>query len=220
MSATTVPIQPLARGSVLKLWLGILLLALIAAGIAWLGTAGQQRETLKSGVQLQVIEAGEGPTVTPADLAALRYRLYHDGELLQDSNEAGQGQPFVTSTEGLFPGFSQGLQRMQAGGRYRLWLPPGQHVQPGQVPPGAPFTAEDTLMFEIEVLQIAPGMAAMQRMMGPQGQGAPGGAPGSAPGGPPGGSAPPAGSDPAASAPPVPPPTDDSGRGRGRSDGN
>lgn len=223
MSATTVPIRPLARGSVLKLWLGILFLALIAAGIAWLGTAGQQRDTLPSGVQLQVIEPGEGPTVTPADLAALRYRLYHDGELLQDSDQAGQGQPFVTSTEGLFPGFSQGLQRMQAGGRYRLWLPPGQHVQPGQIPPGAPFTADDTLMFEIEVLQIAPGMAAMQRMMGPQGQGAPGAAPGSAPGAAPGGapagSAPPTGSDPAASVPPPPAP-DDSGRGRNRSNGN
>ena len=189
MSVTAVPIRPLSRGSVLKLWLGLIVLALAAAGLAWVGTRGQQRETTASGLQIQVIREGEGATVTPADLVALRYKLRTtDGTLIQDSDQTGQ--PFVTSTEGLFPGFSEGLQRMRAGGRYRLWIPPGLHVQ-GPLPPGAPFAAGDTLMFEIEVLQIAPGMAAMQQMMGGQG-GAPGGAPpGAAPGG-----APPAGPHP------------------------
>src|SRR5687768_9309117 len=194
MSVTAVPIRPLSRGSVLKLWLGLLALALLAAGLAWLGTRALQRETLPSGVQLQTIEQGEGNTVTPADLVALRYRLTKtDGTLIQDSDDTGQ--PFVTGTEGLFPGFSEGLQRMQQGGRYRLWLPPGQHVQ-GPLPPGAPFTPEDTLVFDIEVMQIAPGMAAMQQMMGapgasggPGGPGGAGGA-GAAPPSGPGGAAP------------------------------
>ncbi|HYD36355.1 MAG TPA: FKBP-type peptidyl-prolyl cis-trans isomerase [Allosphingosinicella sp.] len=181
MSVTAVPIRPLSRGSVLKLWLGLLVFALAAAGLAWAGTRAQQRETLPSGVQIQVIEEGEGDPVTPADLVALRYRLTKtDGSLIQDSDQTGQ--PFVTSTEGLFPGFSEALQRMRSGGRYKIWLPPGQHVQ-GPLPPGAPFTPEDTLVFNIEILQIAPGMAAMQRMMGPPGAGgaAPGGAPPSSP---------------------------------------
>jgi hypothetical protein len=187
MSVTAVPIRPLRRGAVLKLWLGLLVLAAAAAALAWYGTRSQQRETLASGVQIQVIEEGEGNPVTPADLVALRYRLTKtDGTLIQDSDQTGQ--PFVTSTEGLFPGFSEALQRMRAGGRYRIWLPPGQHVQ-GPVPPGAPFSATDTLVFRIEVLQIAPGMAAMQQMMGGAG-----GTPGSAPGGAPG-TAPPAGAE-------------------------
>ena len=171
MSVTAVPIRPLSRGSVLKLWLGLLLLLLAAAALAWAGTRGQQRETTASGVQIQVIKEGEGSTVTPADLVALRYKLRKtDGTLIQDSDSTGQ--PFVTSTEGLFPGFSEGLQRMRAGGHYRIWLPPGQHVQ-GPLPPGAPFGAQDTLVFRIEVLQIAPGMAAMQQMMGGAGGGGP-----------------------------------------------
>ena len=209
MSATTVPIRPLARGSLLKLWLGILFLALVAAAVGWLGTAGQQVTTTESGLRYRVLKEGTGPTITPADLAALKYQLRkEDGTLIQDSDQTGQ--PFVTGTDGLFPGFSEGLQLMQAGGRYRLWLPPGLHVT-GPLPPGAPFTPNDTLVFDVEVLQIAPGMAAMQRMMGPQGgQGAPGAAPGGDPA-----AAPPAGSDPAASAPPAPAP-DGSGRGRGR----
>ncbi|MGZ8361879.1 MAG: FKBP-type peptidyl-prolyl cis-trans isomerase [Allosphingosinicella sp.] len=196
MSVTAVPIRPLARGSVLKLWIGLLVLALGAAALAWVGTAGQQVTTTSSGLRYRVIEEGTGPTVTPADLVALRYKLRkEDGTLIQDSDETGQ--PFVTGTEGVFPGFSEGLQLMQAGGRYVLWLPPGLHVQQ-PMPPGAPFTPEDTLVFEIEVMQIAPGMAAMQQMMGPPG-GGPGGPPsgagpeGAGPGGAPGGPPPEAG---------------------------
>jgi hypothetical protein len=178
MSVTAVPIRPLARGSVLKLWIGLLVLALAAAGLAWVGTAGQQVTTTASGLRYRVVEEGTGPTVTPADLVALRYQLRkEDGTVIQDSDETGQ--PFVTGTEGVFPGFAEGLQLMQAGGRYILWLPPGLHVQQ-PMPPGAPFAAEDTLVFEIEVLQIAPGMAAMQSLMGGQG-GAPGGPSGAPP---------------------------------------
>ncbi len=167
MSVTEVPIRPLARGSVLKLWIGLLALALAAAALAWVGTRSQQRETTASGLQIQVIEAGEGPTVTPADLVALRYKLRkQDGTLIQDSDQTGQ--PFVTGTQGLFPGFSEGLQMMQAGGTYRLWVPPELGIQ-GPIPPGAPFDADDTLIFEVRVLQIAPGMAAMQQLMAPPG---------------------------------------------------
>lgn len=190
MSVTAVPIRPLARGAVLKLWLGLAALALAAAALAWWGTAGMQVTTTDSGLRYRVIEEGEGPTVTPADLVALRYELRtQDGELIQDSDQAGQ--PFVTGTEGLFPGFSEGLQLMRAGGRYKLWIPPGLHVQE-QLPPEAPFTAEDTLVFEVEVLQIAPGMAAMQQLMGP---------PGAPPGGAPGESAPPGGAPPGSETP-------------------
>lgn len=167
MSVTAVPLRPIARGSVLKLWLGLAVLALAAAGLAWIGTSGQQVITTPSGLRYRVLEEGSGPTVTRADLVALRYKLRtEDGTLIQDSEQTGQ--PFVTGTEGLFPGFSEGLQLMQAGGRYMLWIPPGLHVQQ-PMPPGAPFSADDTLVFEIEVLQIAPGMAAMQGLMAPPG---------------------------------------------------
>ncbi|MGZ8282673.1 MAG: FKBP-type peptidyl-prolyl cis-trans isomerase [Allosphingosinicella sp.] len=203
MSVTAVPIRPLARGSVLKLWIGLIVLALAAAGLAWVGTSSQQVVTTASGLRYRVIEEGTGPTVTPADLVALRYKLRkEDGTLIQDSDQTGQ--PFVTGTEGLFPGFSEGLQLMQQGGRYMLWLKPGLHVQQ-PLPPGAPFAADDTLVFEVEVLQIAPGMAAMQQMMGPPGAGgappegmSPHGAEGpeGVPSAPPAGAGPPAGEGP------------------------
>ncbi|MGE0179763.1 MAG: FKBP-type peptidyl-prolyl cis-trans isomerase [Sphingomonas sp.] len=183
MSVTTVPIRPLARGSVLKLWLAIVTLCVAGGALAWIGTAPLQIITTSTGVRFQTIRSGEGALITPADLVAMRYRLTKaDGTLIEDSDQAGQ--PFVASVDRVFPGFGEAMQMMQQGGRYRFWLPPGQHAQ--MIPPGAPFRAEDTLVFEVRVLQVAEGMAAMQQMMGPPGTG--GGAP---PGGLPPGALPP-----------------------------
>ena len=188
MSAVTaVPIAPLARGSVLKLWIGLVALMLAAAALAWWGTRGLQLVTLESGARYRVVAEGTGPAITSADAFALRYRLHKgslDSPVIQDSDQ--RGEPFVATTSDVYGGFGEALQRMRAGGRYQLWLPPGTHVSSASPPPpGAPFGPQDTLVFEIEVMQIAPGMASqlqMQRlqqmMQQQQGAAPPGGAPG------------------------------------------
>jgi hypothetical protein len=175
MTVTAVPIRPLAKGSVLKLWLALIVLCVAGAALAWVGTGRLQVTTTATGVRFQTLREGTGPKITSADLVAMRYRLTKlDGTQIENSDD--MGQPFVASTERVFPGFGEAMQMMQQGGRYRIWLPPGQHVQ-GPLPPGAPFAATDTLVFEITVLQVAEGMAAAQRLMGQQGQGAPPGLP-------------------------------------------
>lgn len=159
MSVTAVPIRPLKKGSVLKLWIGLGLLVLAAAAMAWFGTAGFQSLTTKSGVGLQTIRAGNGAKVTPADVVALHYKLHvgsKDAPVFQDSRQTGQ--PFVTTTQGIYPGFAEGLQLMRPGGAYVLTLPGGTHEQ-GPMPPEAPFKPTDKLVFEIEILQVMPGEA-------------------------------------------------------------
>jgi FKBP-type peptidyl-prolyl cis-trans isomerase FkpA len=196
---TAVPIRPVRRGTLIKLWLGLLILCLAAAGLAWLGTRSLQTITLPSGARYRVLSEGHGPAMTAADVGVLKYKLHVnsvDAPVIQDSEESGQ--PFVTSVQEVFPGFADALVHMRAGGHYLLWLPPGTHVS-GNPPPGAPFTPRDTLVFELEMLQVAQGMAAqrqmmmMQQMMQQQQQGAAGaGAPPGA-GTEGGGGAPPAG---------------------------
>lgn len=159
MSVTAVPIQPLKKGSVLKLWLGLILLALAAGGAAWYGTRAFRPIVTESGVKLRVVKDGTGAAITQNDVAAIRYKLHvgsKDSPVIQDSDQTGQ--PFVTTTDGVYPGFGEGMKMMRQGGRYILWVPPGQHVQ-GPIPPGTPFQATDTLVFEIEVMQVAAGMA-------------------------------------------------------------
>jgi FKBP-type peptidyl-prolyl cis-trans isomerase FkpA len=168
MSAVTaVPIRPIARGSVLKLWIALLLLAAAGAGLAWLGTAPLQVITLESGVRYRVLRQGTGPLMTPADAIVLRYKLHVNSvtdPVVQDSDQSGQ--PFAATTSDVFPGFGEAMLKMRQGGEYILWLPPGTHMQ-GEIPPAAPFTASDTLVFEIRDVRIGAGQASalqMQRM--------------------------------------------------------
>lgn len=158
---TAVPLPPLAKGSLVKMWLALLVLVALAAGLAWWGTAAWQIKTLQSGARLQVVAEGHGPTLTDADVMLLAYRLHVnrlDAPVLQDSDTIGQGQPFPATTAQVYPGFADALRHMRAGGRYILYLPPGTHVS-GPIPPTAGFTHNDTLVFEIRTIQLAAGMA-------------------------------------------------------------
>jgi hypothetical protein len=158
---TAVPIRPIAKGSLAKLWFGLILLALAAAGLAWWGTRSLQRHVTPSGLQYQVIQEGEGAAITPADLVRLHYIGRVNGRVF---NSSIGGQPAELSVTGLIPGFGEGLQLMKMGGRYRLWIPPTLgYPALGPIPPGAPFTATDTLVFDVQILDVARGAAAAQQ---------------------------------------------------------
>jgi FKBP-type peptidyl-prolyl cis-trans isomerase FkpA len=186
MSVTSVPLRPLNKGSVLKLWIGLAILAALAGGLAWAGTRAFQVVKTPSGVTLRTLKPGSGAAVTAQDVAALHYKL-HVGtvksEVIQDSRQTGQ--PFITTVQGIYPGFAEGLQKMRHGGSYILSLPPGAHEQ--EAAPGAPFGPNDTLVFEIDLLQVERGaaqqflqmqqMQRMQQMQELQGGGGEGGSP-------------------------------------------
>jgi hypothetical protein len=167
MSVTTVPIRPIKKGSVAKLWVGLGALSLAAAGLAWAGTSGQIYTATASGLQYQVVKEGDGPSPTTTDIVLVHYtgRL-QDGTVF-DSSEGKQPVPFPVT--GVIPGFTEGLQLMKKGGTYRLRIPPNLAYGPtgavGFIPPNA------TLDFEIQLLDIAP-QSALQGMMGqpPQGR--------------------------------------------------
>jgi hypothetical protein len=185
MSVTAVPLHPIAKGSVAKLWIGLLLLALIAGAFAWWGTAGVQWTTTSSGLKYRVVKEGTGPTATDSDVAFVEYvgRL-QDGTVF-DSNVGKQPAPFPVKPGGLIPGFSEGLHLMRKDGVYKLRIPGklgyGAHGQPPAIPPNT------TLDFDVRVLGILPEetVRAMfmqqqlqQQMQGQaQGQGQPQGSP-------------------------------------------
>ena len=172
MSAVTaVPIRPIARGSRAQI-------VDRARRCCWPpapASPGGARAacsviTLESGVRYRVVREGTGPAITTArrDRPALQAAR----NSLDGAGHPGQrrrrGQPFVATTADVYPPASaKALQQMRAGGRY-LHLAAARHaMSAGRSPPGAPFTANDTLVFEIEVLQIAAGQASalqLQRM--------------------------------------------------------
>lgn len=151
----------MSRGAAIGLAIGLVVLAVAGLALGWALLRSDSVVTTQSGLRYQVIEQGDGEPATANDLIALRYVLSkEDGTVLQRS--ADSGQPFMATTDMVFPGFAEGLQLMREGGRYKLWVPP-RLAYGDQVPPGAPFSARDTLVFEIEVFQIGRGFAAMAR---------------------------------------------------------
>jgi len=162
MSATAVPIRPLRKGSVLKLWLALAVLALIAAAVAWIGTASSQFRTTPSGLQYQVLTEGTGPSPTAADVALIDYTgKLADGSIFDSTRGK---QPVPMPVQGSIPGFAEGLQLMNKGATFRFRIPPelayGEQGAGGVIPPNA------TLEFEVTLHEFMP-MAALQGMMGP-----------------------------------------------------
>lgn len=107
--------------------------------------------TLPSGVIVETILQGNGPTVAPDDIVTMRYtgRL-PDGSVFDSIMP--DDEPMRTSASNLVAGMTQGLALMQAGGEYRLTLPPsaayGEQGVPGVIPPNC------ALQFDISLLNI------------------------------------------------------------------
>ena len=149
---TRVPLQPIAKGSLTKLWLGIAIIVLLAAGIAW--------ASMPKGVEVDTLTAGEGPNPQPGDIVFVDYvgRL-PDGTEFDRSPPAPQAPPAIASlipkgapleVDGVVPGFREALLKMQRGGSYRVHIPAdlgyGANVDPnGPIPPNSDLEFDVTL---------------------------------------------------------------------------
>ena len=65
---TRVPIQPVAKGSLTKLWLGVMIAILLGGGLAW--------AAMPKGLSVDTIVAGEGATPGIGD--AIEFSRYAD----------------------------------------------------------------------------------------------------------------------------------------------
>jgi FKBP-type peptidyl-prolyl cis-trans isomerase FkpA len=191
MSVTAVPLRPVKKGSVLKLWIALGALLLIAAGVAWYGTAAHIFQTTPSGLQFRAIKEGVGPHPTATDVTLIQYTGRLPDGTVFDTNMNGQPLPMPAADGAAIKGFTEGLRMMRKGGTYRLRIPPqlgyGAAGQPPAIPPNS------TLEFDVKLLEFMPESvvrALQQQMIQQQMQGAQPGGQG-APGAVPGGQAPP-----------------------------
>ena len=183
---TRVPLQPIAKGSLTKLWLAVALAVAAAVALAFL--------LAPRGLDVDTIVAGSGPTPGPEDVAFIRYtgRL-DDGTVFDQSQDIALPIPgiFPEGTplplDGVVPGFREGLQQMQAGGTYELFIPAdlayGEMGQPdptgeGGVPPNADLTFNVELIefmsreeFESRIARFQEALQAQQNALGVPGNG-------------------------------------------------
>ena len=179
MSVTAVPLQPLSKGTIAKLWIGILLVILLGVGLAWIGTASQQFTTTENGLRYRVLEAGEGDEITAADVALARL------ESRGPSNEilSPAGQPGPVTSEDLPAPLRPLFLHMKKGGSYQIFAPVSLLLNGQTLPPEARIKADDTVQFRFQIMDVERGGAAQMRMMqslqgmqGGGGMGAPSGA--------------------------------------------
>lgn len=109
--------------------------------------------TTQSGLQYQVISEGKGAKPGADDAVKVTYK----GTLLDgkefDSTQAHGGEPAVLPLDRVIPGWAEGIRLMPVGSKYKFWIPSNLGYGE-QVPPGAPFPPNATLVFEVELLEI------------------------------------------------------------------
>jgi FKBP-type peptidyl-prolyl cis-trans isomerase len=110
--------------------------------------------TTASGLQYQVVTPGSGDSPKPSDQVTVNYR----GTLLDGTefdSSYNRGQPVTFGVSHVIPGWTEALQLMKPGGKYRLWVPP-QLAYDLNPPPGAPIPAGSMLVFDVELIGIKP----------------------------------------------------------------
>ena len=108
--------------------------------------------TTASGLQYQVITAGDGPKPKPTDTVRVNY----EGKLLDGTvfdGSAQHGGPAEIPLSQVVPGWQEGIALMPVGSKYRFWIP--AELGYGETgTPGGPIPPNATLEFEVELLGI------------------------------------------------------------------
>lgn len=124
-----------------------------AAGKAYLVENGKKSNvtTTKTGLQYEVMSKGDGATPTAQDQVTVNYRgSLIDGTEFDSSYK--RGQPATFGVGGVIAGWTEALQLMKEGDKFRLVIPSelayGERGAPPVIAPGS------TLVFEVELLKV------------------------------------------------------------------
>ena len=106
--------------------------------------------TTGSGLQIEILLAGDGPVPVEDDWVEVHYRGMHiDGREFENSWR--KREPATVAVADTIPGWRQALVSIPVGTRARLVLPPElAYGRPG----GGHIGPEETLVFELELLAI------------------------------------------------------------------
>ena len=125
------------------------------AGTKWLEENAKQEgvKATESGLQYKIIEEGEGASPKATDNVTVHYTgTLTDGTKFDSSVD--RGQPATFPLNGVIKGWTEGVQLMKPGAKYRFFIPQdlayGERGSPPKIPPYS------TLIFDIELIKVGP----------------------------------------------------------------
>jgi len=104
-----------------------------------------------SGLQYEVIEMGTGPKPVASDQVKVHYTgTLIDGTVFDSSIE--RGEPIVFGLSQVIPGWTEGLQLMPVGSKFRFYIP--SELAYGPRAAGALIKPNSVLIFYVELIGI------------------------------------------------------------------
>jgi FKBP-type peptidyl-prolyl cis-trans isomerase len=108
--------------------------------------------TTASGLQFEVLTEGDGTKPSAAATVSVHYHgTLIDGTVFDSS--VHRGEPATFGVHQVIPGWTEALQLMSVGAKYRLYIP--ENLAYGAHPhPGGPIKPYSALIFDVELLAI------------------------------------------------------------------
>ena len=107
--------------------------------------------TLPSGLQYQVLKEGDGKSPKATDKVVCHYEgMLIDGTMFDSSVQ--RGEPATFPLNGVIAGWTEGLQLMKEGAKYRFFIP--YQLGYGERGAGASIPPFATLVFDVELIEV------------------------------------------------------------------
>jgi len=123
------------------------------AGIKFLADNGKRAEvkTTATGLQYEVLQAGTGASPIATDEVTVHYTgKLLDGTVFDSSVDRGEPASFPLNR--VIPGWTEGVQLMKIGDKYRFYIP--SDLAYGDQGAGADIKPGSTLIFDVELISI------------------------------------------------------------------
>ncbi len=107
--------------------------------------------TTASGLQYEVIKAGDGPKPVATDKVSVHYHgTLVDGKVFDSSVE--RGMPITFGVQEVIKGWTEALQLMPVGSKWKIYIP--SQLAYGESGAGSDIGPNESLIFEVELLGI------------------------------------------------------------------